>query len=91
LEAAVKELEALQAEKPSEESKAAVRVSQQEPEARLMKHGDNAIAPSYNAQISTEGKKQDHRGSAPEPVQQRRAELKTGTGESGAESGKEAG
>jgi transposase len=56
LEAAVKELAALQAEKQSEEEKAAVRVSQQEPEARLMKHGDNAIAPSYNAQISTEGK-----------------------------------
>jgi hypothetical protein len=33
-----------------------VRVSLTEPEARLMKHGDNAIAPSYNAQISTEGK-----------------------------------
>lgn len=31
-----------------------VRVSLTEPEARLMKHGDNAIAPSYNAQISTE-------------------------------------
>lgn len=56
LAAAVKELAALQAEKSSEEDKAAVRVSQQEPEARLMKHGDNAIAPSYNAQISTEGK-----------------------------------
>ena len=56
LEAAVKEMAALQAEKSREEEKAAVRVSQQEPEARLMKHGDNAIAPSYNAQISTEGK-----------------------------------
>jgi transposase len=56
LEAAVKELAALQAEKASEEEKAAVRVSAQEPEARLMKHGDKAIAPSYNAQISTEGK-----------------------------------
>jgi transposase len=56
LEAALKELEVLQADKSGEEEKAAVRVSQQEPEARLMKHGDNAIAPSYNAQISTEGK-----------------------------------
>jgi transposase len=55
LEAAQKEMSALQAEKKSEEEKAAVRVSLQEPEARLMKHGDNAIAPSYNAQISTEG------------------------------------
>ena len=55
LEAAQKELSALQAEKKTEEEKAAVRVSSTEPEARLMKHGDNAIAPSYNAQISTEG------------------------------------
>jgi hypothetical protein len=54
LEAAEKELMALQAEKKSEKEKAEVRVSLQEPEARLMKHGDNAIAPSYNAQISTE-------------------------------------
>jgi len=54
LEAAVKELTALQAEKKSETEKAQVRVSLNEPEARLMKHGDNAIAPSYNAQISTE-------------------------------------
>lgn len=54
LEGALKELRELQAEKKSEEAKAAVRVSVTEPEARLMKHGDNAIAPSYNAQISTE-------------------------------------
>jgi transposase len=56
LEAAQKEMSELQAEKKTEEEKAAVRVSLPEPEARLMKHGDNAIAPSYNAQISTEGK-----------------------------------
>lgn len=56
LEAAQREMTALQAEKQSEEEKAAVRVSLQEPEARVMKHGDNAIAPSYNAQISTEAK-----------------------------------
>jgi transposase len=54
LEAAQKEMAALQAEKKSEAEKAAVRVSLQEAEARVMKHGDNAIAPSYNAQISTE-------------------------------------
>jgi len=54
LEAALQELTALQEEKNSEAEKAAVRVSLQEAEARLMKHGDNAIAPSYNAQISTE-------------------------------------
>ncbi len=56
LEAAQKEMEALQAEKQNEVEKASVRVSLTEPEARLMKHGDNAIAPSYNAQISTEAK-----------------------------------
>jgi transposase len=54
LEAALREMAALQADKASEKEKAAVRVSHQEPEARLMKHGDNRIAPSYNAQISTE-------------------------------------
>jgi transposase len=54
LDAALEELTALQAEKKTESEKAEVRVSLTEPEARLMKHGDNAIAPSYNAQISTE-------------------------------------
>jgi|SRR5271166_4636235 len=54
LEAAQEELAALQAEKKTEQEKAEVRVSLTEPEARKMKHGDNAIAPSYNAQISTE-------------------------------------
>jgi transposase len=54
LEAALQELTALQAEKKSEEEKAATRVSLNEPQARVMKHGDNAIAPGYNAQISTE-------------------------------------
>ena len=53
LEAALEELKVLQAQKPEEE-KAAVRVSMTEPEARIMKHGDGAIAPSYNAQITTE-------------------------------------
>jgi hypothetical protein len=54
LDAALKELAALQAGKETEEEKAEVRVSLTEPEARVMKHGDHAIAPSYNAQISTE-------------------------------------
>jgi len=53
METALQELSALQAEKHGTEEKAAVRVSLSEPEARRMKHGDNAIAPSYNAQIST--------------------------------------
>lgn len=54
LAAALQELNELQAGKKTGEAKAEARVSVQEPEARLMKHGDNAIAPSYNAQISTE-------------------------------------
>jgi len=54
LQAALEELTALQAEKKSAGEKAEVRVSAQEPQARLMKHGDHAMAPSYNAQISTE-------------------------------------
>jgi transposase len=52
LEMALAELQVLQAEKPDEQ--AAVRVSLTEPEARNMKHGDGGIAPSYNAQITTE-------------------------------------
>jgi transposase len=56
LEAAWKELTTLKAEKKKEEERAEVRVSLHEPEARLMKHGDHAIAPSYNAQITTESK-----------------------------------
>ena len=54
LEAAWQQLTARQAEQKTDQEKAAVRVSLTEPEARQMKHRDNAIAPSYNAQISTE-------------------------------------
>lgn len=54
MEAALRELTALQMEKQTDSEKAEVRVSLSEPEARIMKHGDNAIAPSYNAQITTE-------------------------------------
>ena len=53
VERAYGELQALQHEKGTEQEKQAVRVSMTEPEARMMKHGDNAIAPSYNAQITT--------------------------------------
>lgn len=42
------------AEGCTEKEKEDLRVSLTEPEARRMKHGDNAIAPSYNAQISTD-------------------------------------
>lgn len=55
LERAVGELEKIRAAKPPAEREAA-RVSLTEPEARCMKHGDNAIAPSYNLQISTDAK-----------------------------------
>lgn len=53
LEAALAEMRVLRAHQEASE-KAQVRVSLTEPEARLMKHGDGAIAPSYNAQITTE-------------------------------------
>jgi len=52
--AALKELEQLQSNIEEEDKKARARVSVSEPEARWMKHGDKAIAPSYNAQISTD-------------------------------------
>lgn len=54
LERAAAELRQMQASKASAEEKAETRVSWSEPEARLMKHGDHAIAPSYNAQLSTD-------------------------------------
>lgn len=54
LDEALKEWDALAAAASTEKEKQEVRVSLTEPEARRMKHGDNAIAPSYNAQISTE-------------------------------------
>jgi hypothetical protein len=56
LDEALKEWEALAAEPRSEKEKQQLRVSLSEPEARRMKHGDQAIAPSYNAQITTDAK-----------------------------------
>jgi transposase len=56
VERAYRELQALQEEKRTEEDKQSVRVSVTEPEARMMKHGNNAIAPGYNAQITTDAK-----------------------------------
>ena len=53
-EAALAELAQVQAEQKKEAEKAASRVSTSEPEARMMKHGDGAIRPSYNAQITTD-------------------------------------
>ena len=54
MEAALEELQSQQASKTTDKEKAEVRVSVSEPEARIMKHGDHALAPSYNAQISTD-------------------------------------
>src|SRR5437870_1833530 len=51
---AAEELKKIRAGKESEQERAQARVSLTEPEARNMKHGDNAIAPSYNVQISTD-------------------------------------
>ena len=51
---AAEELEKIRAGKEHEQERAEARVSLTEPEARLMKHGDNAYAPSYNVQLSTD-------------------------------------
>ncbi len=53
-EKALQELTNLQADKANESEQAATRVSVSEPEARMMKHGDNAFAPSYNVQVTTD-------------------------------------
>jgi transposase len=55
LERVVEELEKIRATKEPAEREAA-RVSLTEPEARFMKHGDHALAPGYNLQISTDAK-----------------------------------
>lgn len=54
LDAALEEWDKLAAQSRSEKEQEQIRVSTTEAEARWMKHGDNAIAPSYNAQLSTE-------------------------------------
>lgn len=54
LERAAQQLRQLQAEKPADEQ-AQVRVSLTDPDARVMKQGDDGgFAPSYNVQISTD-------------------------------------
>lgn len=53
-ESALNELTKLQADQDSEQKRTSTRVSISEPEARWMKHGDKAIVPSYNAQVSTD-------------------------------------
>lgn len=54
LEQALVELEKIQQAKAGEEAKVQARISQSDPEARIMKQGDGGFAPSYNAQISTD-------------------------------------
>ena len=52
-EAALRELDKIR-EKLKAEQQPGARASHTEAEARMMKHGDNAIAPSYNQQVSTD-------------------------------------
>lgn len=54
LRQAMEEVEKQQACLKKEEEKQEVRVSVSEPEARKMQHGDRAITPAYNAQVSTD-------------------------------------
>lgn len=55
LERALEELKKAQAEE-REKAPEEVRVSISDPDARVMRHGDCAIAPSYNVQISTDAR-----------------------------------
>ena len=54
MQQAAQELKKIRAGKDSEKEREQARVSLSEPEARVMKHGDNSMAPSYNVQISTD-------------------------------------
>lgn len=54
LEKALEELKKIQQSTKSEEQREQARVSLSEAEARYMKHGDGAIVPSYNVQVSTD-------------------------------------
>ena len=56
LENALKELEEIRACKSGEKEKKEARVSMTDPEARVMKQSDGGYAPSYNVQITTDGK-----------------------------------
>lgn len=53
LELAMQELEKLRAEK-AESDKDKVRVSETDPQSRVMKQSDGGFAPSYNVQLSTD-------------------------------------
>lgn len=54
LDGALAELNRIQANKRSEEEKKEARVSITDPEARIMKHGDQSFGPAYNVQITTD-------------------------------------
>jgi len=55
LESAVEEFKKIRASQSEARTKKdEIRVSEIEPEARIMKHNDGGFAPSYNAQISTD-------------------------------------
>jgi len=56
LEQALQELEKLREQKKGAEDKRQARASTSDPQARVMKQSDGGFAPSYNAQISTDGK-----------------------------------
>jgi hypothetical protein len=55
LEAALEELQRLQAEARSKKEKP-LRVSMTDPEARIMKQADGGFAPNYNVQVSSDAK-----------------------------------
>jgi transposase len=54
LETAVKELQKIRAIKSGASVKAEARVSETDPECRIMKQGNGGFGPSYNVQISTD-------------------------------------
>ncbi|HLG16537.1 MAG TPA: IS1182 family transposase [Blastocatellia bacterium] len=55
LESALEEFKKIrERELEAKRKKEEIRVSETEPEARIMKHNDGGFAPSYNAQISTD-------------------------------------
>jgi transposase len=54
LERAWAELEKVRATKTGEEAQQEARVSETEPECRVMKHADGAYKPSYNVQLATD-------------------------------------
>jgi transposase len=56
LEQALREMEKVQEAPDGRKPAAERRVSETDPEARLMKHGDGGYAPSHNVQISTDAR-----------------------------------